>query len=103
MPHLPKLFAAAMLVFGLALAMGQAKAASLPVTSGLATQTGASSASPVEKVHRRYRYWGGYPRYNYWYGGPQYYYRPYPYYYGYGYRPFYGYRYWGGPYYRYWW
>jgi hypothetical protein len=99
MPHLPKLFAAT-LVISLALIAGQAKAASLPVTSGLATQAGASLALPVEKVHRRYRYWGWGPRYNYWYGGPQYYYRPY--YYGYGYRPYYGYRYWGRPYYRYW-
>ena len=101
MPHLPKLFAAT-LVIGLAFIAGQAKAAPLPTTSGLATQAGASSALPVEKVHRRYRNWGWGPRYNYWYGGPQYYYRPY--YYGYGYRPYYGsYRYWGRPYYRYWW
>ena len=101
MPHLPKLFSAAAVALGLAFLAGQATAAPLPTTSGLATQAGASSALPVEKVHRRYRYWGGYPRYNYWYGGPQYYYRPY--YYGYGYRPYYGYRYWGRPYYRYWW
>jgi hypothetical protein len=57
MPHLQKLFAAT-LVISLAFIAGQAKAASLPVTSGLATQAGASLALPVEKVHRRYRYWG---------------------------------------------
>jgi hypothetical protein len=95
MPHLPKLLAVATLVFGFAFAIGQAKAAPLPVQSALATEAGASHALPVEKVYRRYRRWG--PRYNYW--GPRYYYRPY--YYGYYYRPYY----WNGPRYRYryWW
>jgi hypothetical protein len=99
MPHLPKLIAAAAVTLGLAFVAGQATAAPLPVASALATEAGAKSALPVEKVHRRYRYWGWGPRYNYW--GPRYYYRPY--YYGYYYRPYYGYRYWGRPYYRYWW
>ena len=98
MPHLPTKLFAATLVFGFALlAMGQAKAAPLPIPSSLTTHAGASQALPVVKVHRRYRYWG--PRYNYWYGGPRYYYHPY--YYGYGYRPYW---YWNRPYYRrYWW
>jgi hypothetical protein len=97
MPHFPTLFAAAAVVLGLALTVGRAKAAPLPVASALATETGAKSALPVEKVHRRYRYWGWGPRYNYW--GPRYYYQPYYYYRPY---PYYGYRYWGRPY-RYWW
>jgi hypothetical protein len=97
MPHLATKLFAATLVFGFALAMGQAKAAPLPIPSGLTTHAGASQALPVVKVHRRYRYWG--PRYNYWYGGPRYYYHPY--YYGYGYSPYW---YWNRPYYRrYWW
>jgi len=96
MPHLPTLFAAAAVVLGLALTV-EAKAAPLPVASALATEAGAKSALPVEKVHRRYRYWGLGPRYNYW--GPRYYYQPYYYYRPY---PYYGYRYWGRPY-RYWW
>jgi hypothetical protein len=96
MPHLPTKLFAAMLVFGVAFAVGQAKAAPLPVQSALATGAGASHALPVEKVHRRYRYWGWGPRYNYYYWGPRYYYRPYYY----GYRPYY----YGPRYrYRYWW
>jgi len=97
MPHLPTLFADAAVVLNLALTVGQAKAAPLPVASALATEAGAKSALPVEKDHRRYRYWGWGPRYNYW--GPRYYYQPYYYYRPY---PYYGYRYWGRPY-RYWW
>ena len=72
MPHLPTKLFAATLVFGVALAVGQAKAAPLPVQSALATETSASHALPVEKVHRRYRYWGWGPRYNYNYWGPRY-------------------------------
>jgi hypothetical protein len=49
MPHLPKLLAAAALVFGFAFAVGQAEAAPLPLQSALATQAGASHALPVEK------------------------------------------------------
>jgi hypothetical protein len=97
MPHLPRLFAAAAVVLGLAFAAGQAKAAPLPAASALASEAGAKSALPVEKVHR-YRYWRWGPRYNYW--GPRYYYQPYYYYRPY---PYYGYRYWYGPRYRYWW
>ena len=99
MPHLPTKLFAATLVFGFALAMGQAKGAPLPIPSGLAKNDAAAQASPIEKVHYRgyrYRYWG-YPRYRYW--NYNYYYRPY--YYGYGYRPYW---YWNRPYYRrYWW
>jgi hypothetical protein len=54
MPHLPTKLFAATLVFGFAVAIGQAKAAPLPVQSALATEAGASHALPVEKVHRRY-------------------------------------------------
>jgi hypothetical protein len=97
MPHLPKLFAAAMLVFGLGLGLGQAKAAPVLLDSGMAARSVAAQTSPVEKVHR-YRYWRWGPRYNYW--GPRYYYQPYYYYRPY---PYYGYRYWYGPRYRYWW
>ncbi len=99
MPHLPKLFAAVTLAFGFALGLGQAKATP-PLPGAVASaRTAAEQALPVEKVHRRYRYWGWGPRYNYWYWGPRYYwpyyyYRPYPYY---------RYRYWYGPGYRYWW
>ncbi|HSB58068.1 MAG TPA: hypothetical protein VLD66_00545 [Methyloceanibacter sp.] len=97
MPYLPRLFAAAAVVLGLAFAAGQAKAPPLPAASALVSEAGAKSALPVEKVHR-YRYWRWGPRYNYW--GPRYYYQPYYYYRPY---PYYGYRYWYGPRYRYWW
>jgi hypothetical protein len=100
MLHLPKLFAAATLVFGLVLGLGQAKAAPLPTLNGVAANAAmtGNAGLPVEQVHYRgYRYWGwGYPRYRY-----NYYYRPNYYGYGYGYRPYW---YWNRPYYRrYWW
>ncbi len=98
MPHLPKLFALAALAFGFALASGQAKAVPALPDAGSTARSAAEQALPVEKVHRRWRYWG--PRYNYWYWGPRYYYQPYYYYRPY---PYYGYRYWYGPRYRYWW
>ena len=58
MPHLPTNSLPRRSSLALPFLPGHAKAAPLPIPSGLTTHAGASQALPVVKVHRRYRYLG---------------------------------------------